>query len=426
MAYLTRTTDALHHTAADCFIVHYEDWFTRPVEQAQGLLTYTGLDQFFSGNVEDALKDVIKPNLNRAVYEDYEVQNEYVLKLYDVLKDCRGADFDRQRLMAVVKECRKAMDGFKGWHMEARKAIGQLSQARDRLDKERNKAEELAKVKQEERKKAEELARVKQEERRKEQELADSLEKMKQAEERLEILHNSISYRLGHTLVTAVRKPGWKTLRLPFDLAKLFGAALAGRKNPKHAAAKTSSTKSQGKKPASRKNDNSQELETARLKRTDLIRQYEAAMARIAALENSLKDGANPEVATPEITEAVMESNRLLLELKDLEDAILEMRIRCHARSMSPRKNVSDQNRAKICSASGINNGSYQRIRRQVANAVGNFKKKFTLRPPRADRLRRQMRDAWKKPGKNTVLLPIRLVRHVLEVLNDKRKKAMP
>jgi hypothetical protein len=135
--------DALTHTGSNCFIVHYEDWFTRPIEQAEGLLKYTGLDQFFSDNIEQALKDVIKPNLNRAVHEDYQVQNEYVQRLYDVLKDCRGNDFDRQKLMSVVKECRKAMDGFKGWYMEAQKHIAQQNQMREKLEKERVRKQEL-------------------------------------------------------------------------------------------------------------------------------------------------------------------------------------------------------------------------------------------------------------------------------------------
>jgi hypothetical protein len=157
LQWLQRTTDALHHTAADCFIVQYEDWFTRPYEQAEGLLKYTGLDKSFTANLEEAIQNVIKPNLNRAVYDEYQVQNEYVLRLYDVLKDCRGADFDRQRLMAVVKECRKAMDGFKGWYLEAQKYIVDLAQFQENFAKERERKEELKGKLDEERKQLQEL-----------------------------------------------------------------------------------------------------------------------------------------------------------------------------------------------------------------------------------------------------------------------------
>jgi hypothetical protein len=135
LQWLLRTTDALYHTAADCYIVHFEDWFTRPFELAQGLLEYTGLHQYFNGDLEVALKDVIKPNLNRAIYDDYTVQNEYVIKLYEVLKDCREAKFDRQKLMAAVKESRKAINGFKGWYMEAQNYIRQQVKLSENLTK---------------------------------------------------------------------------------------------------------------------------------------------------------------------------------------------------------------------------------------------------------------------------------------------------
>ncbi|RQH23992.1 sulfotransferase family protein [Okeania hirsuta] len=143
LVWLTRTIDALHHTAADCFIVHYEDWFTQPSKLAQELLKYTGLDEYFTGNVDEVLKDIIKPNLNRSVHEEYQVQNKYVLKLYDALKECRGADFDRARLMAVVKECRQAMDEFKGWYLIAQENIARVSTLREQLQTAKEKQAEI-------------------------------------------------------------------------------------------------------------------------------------------------------------------------------------------------------------------------------------------------------------------------------------------
>jgi len=123
LQWLVRTVDSLHFTGADCFIVHYEDWFSRPVLLAQELLDYTGLSHDFDGNIEDLLKGVIKSNLKRCGYEGHKVKNEYVSKLYDALSQCRGADFDHHQLMSVVYECRKAMDGFKGWYQEAHKYV---------------------------------------------------------------------------------------------------------------------------------------------------------------------------------------------------------------------------------------------------------------------------------------------------------------
>ncbi|NEP91299.1 MAG: hypothetical protein F6K18_33355 [Okeania sp. SIO2C2] len=143
LAWLSNYTEALHHIGADCFIVHYEDWFSEPTKIAKEILSYTGLDQYFTGDVKEVLSQVIKPNLNRSVHEDYQVQNEYVLKLYNVLKDCRGADFDRARLMAVVKECRQAMDGFKGWYLIAQENIARVSTLREQLQTAKEKQAEI-------------------------------------------------------------------------------------------------------------------------------------------------------------------------------------------------------------------------------------------------------------------------------------------
>ncbi len=196
LAWLSNYVDALHHTGANCYIVHYEDWFVRPGEVAGSLLKYAGLDQYFAGDVNEAIKDVVKPNLNRAVYDEYQVQNEYVLKLYDVLKECRGDSFDRSGLMEVVKECRKAMDGFKGWYLEAQRYIGARAQIRERLDQERDRKEELKGKLDEARSRLENRDKV-------DQELRDKIEKEKahveelkgkldEAQERVQVLETDL------------------------------------------------------------------------------------------------------------------------------------------------------------------------------------------------------------------------------------------
>jgi hypothetical protein len=151
LAWLARTVEALENTAADCFIVHYEDWFSGPMPLAKGLLQYTGLHEQFKGDLSEVLANTLKPNLNRARHGNYQIQNPYVLKLYAALKECRGADFDRERLMAVVKECRQAMNGFRGWYEIAHTANKQLAETREKLEKARA---EAAKVKELEKEKA--------------------------------------------------------------------------------------------------------------------------------------------------------------------------------------------------------------------------------------------------------------------------------
>lgn len=136
LQWLQRTTDAIYHTGADCFVLHYEDWFSHSNELCQGLLRYTGLAETFRGNLDDTLKDLIKPNLNRSIYEAYQVENEYVAKLYNVLTECRGDQFDRMKLMEAVKDCRNVMNGFRGWYLETHRHIrtpGKLKESPEKL-----------------------------------------------------------------------------------------------------------------------------------------------------------------------------------------------------------------------------------------------------------------------------------------------------
>ena len=133
IAWLTRNIDALHHTGADCFIVHYEDWFTRPKELAQELLLYTGLDNYFSKDLDSILPKIVKPNLNRSISDDSRIQNPYIMKLYDHLKNCRSDKFDRNKLISVVQECHQAMDGFKVWYLIAQEKMASISNLRQEL-----------------------------------------------------------------------------------------------------------------------------------------------------------------------------------------------------------------------------------------------------------------------------------------------------
>lgn len=198
LQWLVRITDALHYTGGDCFIVHYEDWFTNPNDLAEGLLRYTGLDQHFNGDLGEAVKAVIKPNLNRAVYDEYTVKNEYVLRLYEVLKDCRGDDFERDRLMDVVKKCRKTMDEFKGWYLEAHRCIGQQESLRQKIKKKTIKLDR-------------ERARW----------------EKKQA--MLDEIIDSPEMRLGKIIVNAFQRPGKNTLLMPYRLTVILLKLLFGR-----------------------------------------------------------------------------------------------------------------------------------------------------------------------------------------------------
>jgi hypothetical protein len=145
LSWLNSTVSPLYDSGADVFILHYEDWFERLSEVGAGLLRFTGLDASFEGDIDQLLNKVVLNELNRSGTADYKILNPFVNKLYTALQECHGADFDRDALMAVVKECRQVMDGFKGWYELAHQANKKLAKIQLRL---KTANAEAAKVKQ--------------------------------------------------------------------------------------------------------------------------------------------------------------------------------------------------------------------------------------------------------------------------------------
>jgi hypothetical protein len=260
--WLHKNCSALYHTGGNCYIVHYEDWFTQPNETAQGLMKYTGVDRHFTGNLEDALKEVIKPSLNRAVHGDYKVQNDYVLKLYDILKECRGDEFDRTRLMDAVKEIRRVMNGFKGWYLETQNEQYRLSKVSEeersaiKTKHERSLQEKDKQISDMEHN-LQKITLHNNEYLKQIKDLQDETENLrvklisamkvrvkrppaprnfnvladvKKLEQELSEVHNTYSYRIGQVFVSAVARPGKNTFMLPFRFLKIVFEFLFIRK----------------------------------------------------------------------------------------------------------------------------------------------------------------------------------------------------
>lgn len=99
--WLRRTCDALWHTRANCHVVHYEDWFSRPAEVAKGLARFTGLAE----PGEDALRTIVRPDLNRSGTAPYTLGNAPARTLHALLERCRGDASTRQDLLAAVAAC---------------------------------------------------------------------------------------------------------------------------------------------------------------------------------------------------------------------------------------------------------------------------------------------------------------------------------
>lgn len=208
LQWLLRVCDSLEYTASDCYILHYEDWFEEPQKTAQKLLKYCGLDKTFKGCLPEILRMAISPNLNRSVYDNYQIQNESVRDLYRMLKECRGHEFDRAKLMETVKHCRKNMDAFKGWSMEAGhafKKVRQLGEIEKVHVAELKQKEDLIRTMEFRNHKSQKRLKF---ERRRHQKNLKSLKRIKQ----------SLSFRLGQAIVESISQPGKKTIMLPFKI----------------------------------------------------------------------------------------------------------------------------------------------------------------------------------------------------------------
>ncbi len=103
--WMARICDALWHCAGDCHLVHYEDWFSRPGEVVAGLAARTGL----ALPADDRLAGLIKPGLNRSARVHYFMRNTMARQLHDALRAHRGSEFDRERLLRLVAECRESL-----------------------------------------------------------------------------------------------------------------------------------------------------------------------------------------------------------------------------------------------------------------------------------------------------------------------------
>ncbi|MBM9602684.1 hypothetical protein [Desulfopila inferna] len=253
LTWLHRNCEALYHTGGNCFIVHYEDWFSEKAAMiGSQLLQYTGLAEYWGNerSVSDAMNDCVKPQLNRAVYNDYEIKNRYVIKLYSVLQNCHGDSFDRRKLMDVVVECRKAMAEFSGWPMMAQQFYRQQNRSVNQKTKKKLEAVEPKLQKSYEEKvqyvgdiqkyiiECKDLSDQNEHLRIrlsvKAKELQDTQRKLEAIEPELDrnrkelfTLKTSTSFKVGLILVKAVVKPGKNTLLFPLYLLRVLLASRA-------------------------------------------------------------------------------------------------------------------------------------------------------------------------------------------------------
>lgn len=233
--WLTNITEAIYQTGSNCFIVHYEDWFTnRAPEVAKELLRYTKLDSFWGNDADitQIIRKIIKPYVNRAVLNDDEVTNRYVIKLQAQLEKCRGDQFDRHALMDAIMECRAAMDEFSGWAIEAQRVYKHSGNFEpNKLKKDLEKSvlnankylQECIDLRDENENHRIKILALN-------SEMTEVQQKLNDKDQKLIALRNSPTFQIGQVIVKALTKPGKNTFLLPFYLLQILLTAKGAKK----------------------------------------------------------------------------------------------------------------------------------------------------------------------------------------------------
>jgi hypothetical protein len=243
--WLFKNIETLYHTGGNIFITQYEDWFDSPETLAHDLLEYTGLRLADGVSIQSILKDLIRSNLNRSVYTDYKIQNQWVKDLYAVLKDCRGASFDRDLLMSKMMQCRFVMNQFSGWPDETQKLLKLQKDVVKKLQNQKRKfkrkdfqnktkIQKLRKMNEVLSSEIIELRKALKKAERKNSNLKIKLRnilKLKQKEiesinlSKFQIM-TSFSYRLGLIITDAFKSPIKNLFKMPFRIISLMLGAI--------------------------------------------------------------------------------------------------------------------------------------------------------------------------------------------------------
>ena len=151
LQWLHRAVNSVKRTAAECFIVHYEDWFSQPEELARALADYTGLAA--NGRIDEtvtALPELIESNLSQSGAKSREIKNQEVLNFYQALQKCRFGRFNREELLRAAEQGLATINEYRGWWEQAQtsaRAAAALAGDKDEiasaLDKVRSRQKKL-------------------------------------------------------------------------------------------------------------------------------------------------------------------------------------------------------------------------------------------------------------------------------------------
>lgn len=113
--WLVRNLYAIYYTRANVFVAHYEDWLSKPLEIAENIAKYTGLDKIFPYGQMPEISDCVHTDLNRSANSSYTLQNVLIAKLYKQLLVSRQEKFNTKNLLQVTEECLSYVTACRPW-----------------------------------------------------------------------------------------------------------------------------------------------------------------------------------------------------------------------------------------------------------------------------------------------------------------------
>lgn len=149
LVWLIRVYNALERTAGNCFIVHYEDWFSNPHELIRELASFTGIEPLNTERIEEIASGMVKDHLNRAIHKKYQTKNKHVLALYERLRTCRYMGWDRAPVMDAIADLREGIEAFAFWSQQNRNLYISSKRVADRYRETQEKLTAVMKLRDE-------------------------------------------------------------------------------------------------------------------------------------------------------------------------------------------------------------------------------------------------------------------------------------
>lgn len=136
LIWLSRTCDAIWNVSGNCFIAHYEEVIEQTEIFHDAIVNYLrNFDVQVSLSGSYSHNNIVNSSYNRSSGIQKKLGNPYIQSLYIELLKCKHANFDRNKLMEKVSECRVAINAFSGWYLHALRQQGSLSNAKRELTK---------------------------------------------------------------------------------------------------------------------------------------------------------------------------------------------------------------------------------------------------------------------------------------------------